>query len=327
MTGVDFTPLGIVVGHATDRDGGTGVTVIRHAERAMRGGSAVVGRATGSRELLATSPWHVADRVDAIMLTGGSAYGLDAAAGVMRWMEERGRGHPVAGGAGVVPIVPAAVVFDLAPFGRFDARPTAAMTYEACDRAVGLDPGEGSVGAGTGATVGKAAGIAQAMKGGVGCWVEQVGALAVGAVAVVNAVGDVRDGEGRIIAGARRPEGGFADSARLLADGAGVRPAAAPMQNTTIAAVVTNAALSRVEVQQLARAATAAVYRRISPAGTSFDGDIVFALCPHQGDPASLIQLESLAVRVLETAIERAVRRAAGRDGIPGLADGAAGRR
>lgn len=329
MSGVDFSPLGVAVGHTTDAEGGTGVTVIRHVTDAMRGGSAVVGRATGTRELLTTESWHVADRVDALLLTGGSAYGLDAAAGVMRWMEERGRGHPVAGGRGVVPIVPAAVVFDLGPFGRFDARPTPALTYAACDGAVTRDILEGSVGAGTGATVGKAAGIGQAMKGGMGCWLERAGDVAVGAVAVVNAVGDVRDRDGRILAGARAPDGGFADSARLLASGTGAmarRAVVEPMQNTTIAAVMTTAQLSRTEVQQLARAATGAIYRRITPAGTTWDGDIVFALCRHAGTPAPLVQVEAMAVAALETAIERAVRLAVGRDGIPGLADPAASR-
>src|SRR4051812_24895932 len=119
----DLTPLGIAVGHATDMEGATGCTVIRAVDGHLRGGVAVFGRATGARELNTMMPDHIADRVDALLLTGGSAYGLDAAGGVMRWMEERGRGFPVAGG--VVPIVPAAVIFDLAPLGRFDARPTA----------------------------------------------------------------------------------------------------------------------------------------------------------------------------------------------------------
>ncbi len=269
------------------------------------------------------SPTNLTDRIDAVLLTGGSAYGLDAAAGVMRWMEERGRGFPI--GGGVVPLVPTAAIFDLGPLGRFDARPTADMAYQACEdgRAAGI--AEGSVGAGTGATVGKAAGVERAMKGGVGCWVERTDEIIVGAVAVVNAVGDVRDARGQILAGARAPDGGFLDSARLLAKGAprlrAPEPAAA---HTTLAVVATNAALSRVEVQQLAAASAAAFYRRITPAGTSYDGDIVFALCAHEGPSAPLVQVEVLAVSALEMAIERAVRLAVGRDGIPGLADPAA---
>ncbi|MEO6878692.1 MAG: P1 family peptidase, partial [Gemmatimonadaceae bacterium] len=129
---VDLRAVGLAVGHATDTDGATGVTVVRRENGAMRAGVATLGRATGSRELHAASADHlVHGRIDAIVLTGGSAYGLDSAAGVMKWMEERNRGLPV--GAGVVPIVPAAVVFDLAPLGRPNARPTALMAYDACN--------------------------------------------------------------------------------------------------------------------------------------------------------------------------------------------------
>jgi L-aminopeptidase/D-esterase-like protein len=319
VTGVDFRPLGLLVGHATDLVGGTGVTVVRHAERQWRGGVAVLGRATGTRELLAASPTSLADRVDAVMLTGGSAYGLDAAGGVMRWMEERGRGVSV--GPVVVPIVPAAVIFDLLPTGRPDARPTAEMAYAACNSATSTGVAEGSVGGGTGATVGKAGGREGAMKGGIGCWMEQVGELAVGAVVLVNAFGDVRDADGRIVAGARDSEGRFLDSARLLADGGSSKASESAGRNTTLAVVATNAALSRSGVQELAGAATAAMHHRITPAGTSYDGDVVFALCAHEGLTVPAIQVEALAVRALGTAIERAVRLAVGRDGVAGLAD------
>jgi L-aminopeptidase/D-esterase-like protein len=312
VSGVDFTPLGLVVGHATDAEGGTGVTVVRHEQRRWRGGYCIVGRATGTRELNALSTTSLADRVDAIMLTGGSAFGLDAAAGVMRWMEEHKRGHPM--GDFVIPIVPAAVIFDLLPLGRPDARPTPDMAYAACDSALSVGFGEGSVGAGTGATVGKVAGREGAMKGGVGCWFEQIDDLMVGAVAVVNAFGDVRDSQGNIIAGAKSPDGRFVDSARILAEGPPSPPAkpstteSPTSGNTTLAVVATNAALSRSAVSELAQAASAALYRRITPAGTSYDGDIVFSLCRHEGLNKPLVQVESLAVRVLEMAIERAVR-------------------
>jgi L-aminopeptidase/D-esterase-like protein len=316
--GPDFGALGIVVGHATDSDGGTGVTVVRGADRPFRASVAILGRATGTRELDALSPRHLVDRVDALMLTGGSAYGLDAAAGVMRWMEERGRGFAV--GGGVVPIVPGAVVFDLAPLGRFSARPTAAMAYEAADHARSLVE-EGSIGAGTGTTVGKAGGVAHAMKGGVGAALATAGAASVGALAVVNAFGDVRDGRGRIIAGARR-NGAWLDSARLLRDQTDApRFGSAAMENTTLAVVIASAPMSRVELQQLAHAAAAALLRRITPAGTTFDGDVVFAIAPLDGRAAPVLQMETLAVEALEEAIERAVRTARGRDGIPGLAD------
>ena len=314
----DFGALGVVVGHATDEAGATGLTVIRGTDGPMRASVAILGRATGTREIDALSPSHLVDRIDAVMLTGGSAYGLDAAAGVMRWMEERGRGFSV--GGGVVPIVPSAVIFDLAPLGRFDARPSAAMAWEACERATER-VAEGSVGAGTGATVGKAGARGGAMKGGVGAALASAGGVTVGAVAVLNAFGDVRDAEGRIIAGARGPDG-FIDSERALREEyAAERFGGGTVENTTLAVVIASVPMTRVELQQLARASAAAFLRRITPAGTSFDGDVIFALAPLEGRPAGMLQVETLAVAALEDAIERAVRLARGRDGIPGLAD------
>jgi L-aminopeptidase/D-esterase-like protein len=327
---VDLSAWGLVVGHASDEGGATGLTVVRVREGAMRAGVAVVGRATGTRELLTASPDHLVDRIDAILLTGGSAYGLDAAAGVMRWMEERGRGFPV--GGGVVPIVPAAVIFDLTPLGRFDARPTPSMAYEACDQARSDGIAEGSVGAGTGATVGKAAGRAAAMKGGFGLATAQGGGARVAAMAVVNALGDVRDAGGSIIAGARHTDDTFLDSARLLTTvvaepriDEATKPGDGLGHNTTLAVVAADVALTRVELTAVANAASAALYRRITPTGTSLDGDIIFAVCPHDDRPLSggmaAPRVALLAVAALESAIERAVRAARGRDGIPGLAD------
>lgn len=325
---MDFRALGIAVGHATDGAGATGLTIVRGVDAPLRAGAAVFGRASGTRELHTLTANHLVDRIDALMLTGGSAYGLDAAAGAMRWMEERGRGFEVPGG--VVPIVPAAVIFDLAPLGRFDARPTAAMAYEACDRASPNEIAEGSVGAGTGATVGKIAGPARAMKGGIGGGTATNGSWSVGALAVVNALGDVRDATGRLIAGARGDPGRFIDTARYLATAGAVSPPAAGRfdpavpTNTTLCVVATTAPLGRVELVQLARAAGAALFRRITPTGTAVDGDVVFALAP-MVPPESLgraqMAVEALAVAALETAIERAVVTARGRDGVPGLAD------
>jgi L-aminopeptidase/D-esterase-like protein len=306
-----FADCGLVVGHASDVVGATGCTVLRGADGPFRCAARVVGRATGTRELALLDPAHLVDRVDAILLSGGSAYGLDAAAGVMQWMEEHGRGVDV--GAGVVPIVPAAVVFDLAPLGSFNARPTAAMAYEACDTAV-ADVVEGSVGAGTGATVGKITGPAFAMKGGLGASQAGSGALRVCALAVVNALGDVRDGAGSIIAGARSGASAWLDSARFIA---GVNEAPARFdsltgRNTTLCIVATNADIGRAELGALAQAASAALYRRITPVGTVFDGDIVFATAPVTGGvTAPQAKIESLAVLALEDAIERAVRTSA----------------
>ncbi|MFN2566849.1 MAG: P1 family peptidase [Gemmatimonadaceae bacterium] len=333
---VDLSPWGLAVGHATDEEGATGLTVVRGTESPFHAAAAVLGRATGTRELHVVSPDHLVDRVDAILLTGGSAYGLDAAAGVMRWMEERQRGWPVTGG--VVPIVPAAVIFDLAPLGQFSARPTADMAYAACERARSERVPEGSVGVGTGATVGKVAGRAWAMKGGFGCAVARGGGTNVAAMAVVNALGDVRSADGSIIAGARKPGGGFVDAARLAAAGelvsrigdVAVPSAAVPREmdghNTTLAVVAIEPTINRTELAQLAKAAGAALYHRITPTGTSLDGDVVYAVCPLESVGRSTYRptaphVEALAVEALELAIERAVRTARGRDGVPGLAD------
>jgi len=323
----DLKRFGVAVGHATDAAGATGLTVLRGVSEPLRAGVAIVGHATGSRDLLAVSPEHLVDgRVDAIMLTGGSAYGLDAAAGVMRWMEERGRGFSV--GPGVVPIVPAAVVFDLAPLGSFDARPTPAMAYAATDSARSNDVAEGSVGAGTGTTVGKIGGPALAMKGGVGLAIEGDAdeGLAAFALAVVNAFGDVRDANGRIIAGARKEGGGFLDTLAVLSHASTTAAASferLALRNTTLAVVGVNRVMSSNELTALARAATAAFYRRIAPCGTAFDGDIVFAVSPISGDPLDAPPAAAgvIAAAALERALERAVVLAKGREGIPGIAD------
>ncbi|MEN9790615.1 MAG: hypothetical protein RLZZ63_273 [Gemmatimonadota bacterium] len=316
--------FGLAVGHATDLAGGTGCTVIRGIDGPHRAACAVIGRATGSRELALLEPGHLVERVDAILLSGGSAYGLDATAGVMRWMERAGRGFPV--GGGVVPIVPAAVCFDLAPLGRFDARPTAAMAEAACESATSDGIAEGSIGVGTGLTVGKAFGPARAMRGGFGLAVREGAGCAAAAMVAVNAFGDVRDARGEIIAGARRTDGGFVDTARAIA--AGELSASGPSSeggrfapNTTLAVIALDATYTRLELQGIARAATAAYHRRLTPAGTQVDGDIVFTLAPMEGHRASVAQGEMLAVAALEEAIERAVRLARGRDGVPGLAD------
>jgi L-aminopeptidase/D-esterase-like protein len=221
-----------------------------------------------------------------------------------------------------VPIIPAAVIFDLMPLGSFAARPTALMAYDACASASPAGIAEGSVGAGTGATVGKAGGVAGAMKGGVGIGVARAPDVTAAAVAVVNALGDVRDGNGEIIAGARGADGAFIDGASLIEQG-GVRRKFndAALQNTTIAVVATSACLTRVDLAQLAQASAAALFRRITPTGTSFDGDVIFAVCPLDGPTAPSLQVEGLATKALEEAVERAVRLAVGRDGIPGLAD------
>jgi len=308
---------GILVGHATDAAGATGCTVVLGPPDGMPCTAFVRGRATGSRELDACRPESLAGRVDAVLLTGGSAYGLAAADGVMRWMESRGRGFRIAGG--VVPIVPAAVIFDLLPLGRFDARPGPEMGAASCDAAV-RDVAEGAVGAGTGATVGKALGLERAMKGGVGTWSARGGDVVVGALAVVNAFGDVLDASGAVLAGARAEGGGFARAAEYLAAGGAPGGALRAAHHTTLVVVATNAALDRLALGGVARAGGDALARRVVPSGTAVDGDVVFAVSAGAVS-APAVQVEQLARAATEMAVERGVRAARGRDGVPGLAD------
>lgn len=313
--GITSGGFGISVGHATDEAGATGCTVIMGTSGPLRASAFAFGRATGTREFALLEPWASNDRIDAVLLTGGSAYGLDAAAGVMRWMEERGRGYPIAGG--VVPIVPAAVVFDLAPLGAFSARPTAAMAYDACDTAMPGGWEEGSVGVGTGCTVGKLLGPTRSMKGGFGVGFAGSNRFAC-AVTAVNAVGHVRDLNGDIIASARDERGKLVNCEALASKGAAPGRAAA---NTTISLVALDRSFSKTDLYRIARSASGAHARRIGPSGTSYDGDIVFAVCPLDAPPGELLPAEVAATNALEEAIVRAVRHAKGRDGIPGLAD------
>ncbi|MGH7672926.1 MAG: P1 family peptidase [Gemmatimonadales bacterium] len=298
---------GITVGHATVPAHGTGCTVVLGPSAGLRAAVALRGRATGTRELDALSPRHLVERVDAVLLAGGSAYGLGAADGVMRWLHERGRGLPV-GPAGTVPIVPTAVIFDLGNTGRPLGWPGPDDGYRACE-AAGTDIAEGAVGVGTGATVGKAVGIDKMMKAGLGTWAAHAGDVVVGALVVVNAVGDVRDARGDIIAGARGPDGRFLDSLRYLAEGgAPFGDATRLSRNTTLAVVATNATLDRVQLEALAQAGSDALARRITPYGTLYDGDVVFAVSTAAVPAASPLQVEALAALAVPQAVERAVR-------------------
>ena len=310
---------GITVGHWSDPAAATGCTVVLAPPGGFRASAHVRGRATGTRELDALKPEHLVGHVDAILLTGGSAFGLGAADGVMAWLRERGRGFPV-GAAGVVPIVPAAVLFDLGPLGNANVWPGAVQAAQACDRA-GTAVEEGSVGVGTGATVGKALGAAGAMKGGVGTWAARAGELVVGALVAVNAFGDVRGPDGAILAGARNPDGGFADARRYLASGAAPSGSFGHAgRNTTLAVVATNASLTKLELAQLASQAADALARHITPFGSAFDGDIVFAASTAQRN-APAVQVECLVHDVAAEALWRAVRLARGTPAVPGLAD------
>lgn len=332
MVGEDgpLTPVpGLSVGHAQDRPAATGCTVLLGPFRA---GASIRGLATGSRELDVLSQLHVVTRVDALLLTGGSAFGLAAADGVVRWLEERDRGFPTR--AATVPIVPTAVIYDLGE-GRSDVRPDADMGYRAASEARRGAIREGRVGAGTGATVGKFLGPDGAEPGGVGAWTTRFGDHRVGALAVVNAFGDVLDGEGRIVAGCRSADGSHLDTADALRGGtlpAGFEPA----ENTTLAVVATDRPAGRRELEIVARQAANALSRHIAPAGSLLDGDMVFAVSTgamdgaDEGfgpveDPPGTAELLGLGAAA-EEALSRAVVRAVTSGGDAGEEDGA-GRR
>lgn len=297
---------GLRVGHATSSDGRTGCTVVRGPFRAA---VEVRGLATGSRELGVLAPEHLVPRVDALLLTGGSAFGLAAADGVMARLAEEGLGYQTA--VSPVPIVPAAVIFDLRP-GR--PRPDAAMGREACEAATDAPVPRGRIGAGAGATVGKLAGIDRAAGGGLGSRAMRLDRWTVGALAVVNAVGDVTDGTGRIVAGARDDEGRIVGGEALLAAGAepgGPADPLGPGENTTLAVVATDAPLDRLDLVRLARMAGTALPRRITPVHTPFDGDLVFAVSTAtEARPLSsgdLLSLGTAARNALEESITDAV--------------------
>jgi L-aminopeptidase/D-esterase-like protein len=305
---------GIRVGHVTEERALTGCTVVL-CEQGATGGVDLRGGATGTRELSPLDPWHIAPRVHGLLLSGGSAFGLDAAGGVMRYLEERGHGFRV--GKACVPIVPAAIIFDLS-VGDAHLRPDIAMGYEACRRATTEPVEEGSVGVGTGATVGKARGIEYAMKGGVGtASISFPDGLIVAALVVVNCWGDVlRDGQ--IIAGARDPHGRFADAMHLLHSGQVSRQVGS--LNTTLGVVATNAAFGKVDVTKVAQLAHQGLTRTIAPVYTMFDGDLMFALSIGT-QTADLHRVGFAAADTVAQAVVRAVTQAQSRGGIPTYAE------
>lgn len=310
---------GIRVGHASDFRGLTGCTVVLCEAGAVCGVD-VRGSAAGTRELTPCLPGHLVGKVHAIFLTGGSAFGLDAAAGVMKHLEERGVGFPAGGVA--VPIVPAAVIFDL-HLGSAAARPTAKMALAACRKATSHVE-EGSVGAGTGATVGKLLGMGCAMKGGVGFGSQTIfGGIRVEALAVVNAFGDVVEPfTGRILAGARTAPSSsdFADTPRQMLQGK-VRRAFA-LESTTLAVVWTSARLDKLQTTKLAEMTHAGLARALRPVHTMFDGDLVFALSlgsAARGRVADLSTLGTAAAEAVAVAIVRAVEQARSLGGVPAL--------
>ncbi|MCB0093589.1 MAG: P1 family peptidase [Caldilineaceae bacterium] len=294
---------GLQVGHWTNTEAATGCTVILCPEGAVAGVD-VRGGAPGTREIALLDPVCTVERVNAVLLTGGSAFGLAAADGVVRWLEEHGYGFDV--GVAKVPIVPAAVLFDLAT-GNPNVRPDASAGYAACQAASAGTVAEGNVGAGTGATVGKMLGLDRASKGGLGTASRHIGQdLIVAALVAVNAIGSVIDpATQRIIAGARLDDGSFAHPRQMTENhlrNANLTPGA----NTTIAVVATNAALTKTEATKVAQMAHDGLARVINPIHTASDGDTIFALSlGNQSAPASLIG--AVAAEVLSEAVLRAV--------------------
>jgi L-aminopeptidase/D-esterase-like protein len=318
---------GIQVGHAQDDQALTGCTVVL-CEAGAVGGVDQRGGAPGTRETDALHPMHLVQEVHAVVLAGGSAFGLDAASGAVRYLEERGVGFDV--GVARVPIVPAAILFDLA-IGRADIRPGAAMGYQACLNASTQPAAEGNVGAGCGATVGKILGMAQAMKSGIGSASIDLGGIAIGALAAVNAFGDVIDPEtGQIIAGARRilespresgSAGIFADTMKVLQNLSRTQQVGFSQgQNTVIGIVATNAALNKEQANKVAQMAQDGLARTIRPAHTMVDGDTVFALSTGR-QKADINVVGAYAAEVFARAILRAVRSAQRAGGLPGFRD------
>ena len=299
---------GIEVGHFTDTRRPTGCTVVMAREGAVAGVD-VRGAAPGTRETDLLHPSNLVDKVHAIMLAGGSAWGLEAATGAVRWLEERGVGLDVA--VGRLPIVPAAVLFDLL-VGDMRIRPDAAAGYAACAAASGADPAEGNVGAGTGAVVGKVFGIQHAMKGGVGTASVTVDGVTVGALIACNALGDVIDPEtAQVMAGARTDDGrALRDTRRALLRGQPPQPLLAGT-NTTIGVVATDAILTKVQAHRLAIAAHDGLARSINPVHTMSDGDTLFSLgTGRAGKSLGMMVLATMAAEATARATVRAVQAA-----------------
>jgi L-aminopeptidase/D-esterase-like protein len=306
---------GVLVGHATDHEALTGCTAVLFEEPAVVGVD-VRGSSPGTRETDRLGPHGTVRRTHALLLTGGSAFGLAAAEGVVRFLEENDVGLDI--GVARIPLVSAAVLFDLV-VGDPGVRPGPEMGYEAAASAKSADFAQGSVGAGAGATVGKVLGLEGAMKGGVGsASVALEGGLVVGALAAVNAFGDVRDPRtGRVIAGPRLEDGTLGDTVELLPE------AVARMgwgENTTLGVVATNAALEKRDANKVAQMAHDGLARTIEPVHTTVDGDVVFAASAGEVEAATDV-VGAWGARVMQEAILRAVQTARGVPGIPSVSE------
>lgn len=309
---------GIQVGHSTNLIAAKGCTVVL-CEQGAVGGVDVRGAAPGTRETDLLRPMNLVAKVHAVLLSGGSAFGLAAADGVMRYLEEKGRGYVTS--AGPVPIVPAAILFDLS-IGDAKVRPGPAEGYQACVAARSGWVAEGSVGAGTGAIVGKIRGVPSATKGGLGTASCALGKdIVVGAIVAVSAFGDVLDpSTGIILAGPRNPEGGFFNTVELLKNGE--TPGQSFQTNTTIGVVATNASLDREQTNKIAQMAHDGLARTIRPVHTMVDGDTLFALATGESkQPVDITALGSIAAEVVAAAVVRAIVRAESVAGVPAARD------
>jgi L-aminopeptidase/D-esterase-like protein len=314
---------GIKVGHHTLTERPTGCTVVL-AEKGAVGGVDVRGASPGTRETDLLNPVNSVERVQAIVLSGGSAFGLDAASGVMKYLEERGLGYPTA--VMPVPIVPAAILFDLGVGGNPKIRPTADCGYRAAMAATDGPVAEGNVGAGAGATVGKLAGPGRAMKAGIGTAAYTLpDGTVVAAIVAVNAAGDVIDpATAQVVAGVRTADGKrLADARTLIRSPEFKLPARPPAAlNTTIGVVVTNARLTKAQATKLAQMAQDGVSRAVYPAHTPVDGDTIFTMATcERSEPGDVLLLGVFAADVVAQAIVRAARQAEGIPGFPASRD------
>ncbi|MFY9556177.1 MAG: P1 family peptidase [Blastocatellia bacterium] len=310
---------GIKVGHFTDSRRPTGCTAIIAEDGAVAGVD-VRGAAPGTRDTDLLNPINTVQAIHAIMLSGGSAFGLAAADGAMRYLEEHGIGYDMR--VARVPIVPAAIIFDLG-VGDAKIRPDAEAGYKACKAATITAPAEGNVGAGAGATVGKLFGMTRAMKSGIGTSSIRIEGITVGAIVVVNAVGDVFDpANGGVIAGARTKDGkALLNSMAAILRGEPLPPLLAGTA-TTIGVVATDVALTKSQASKAAQMAHDGLARAINPVHTAYDGDTIFALATGKSSKAVNITLiGALAAEAMTQAVLRAVRSARGIAGLPGATE------
>ncbi len=307
----------ILIGHASYPDGPTGCTVILCPEGAVAGLD-IRGSASSTRQTDSLSSLHRVSQIHGLCLSGGSAFGLDAAGGVLQYLEEKNIGFDVT--VTRVPIVPSAILFDLA-FGNPAVRPDKALGYQACLNASAEAVPEGSVGAGTGATIGKLFSVTQATKGGLGYTeIRAPEGLIVAALVVVNAFGDVVDSDGKILAGARTGPNDHTFAGTWECMKQGVQPKQFVVQNTTLGVILTNAQLDKTDARKLAQLGQNALARVIAPVHSLYDGDIIFALSVGRIE-AGLMQVGILAQEAVQEGVIRAVKAADGLGRLPAWKD------